>query len=784
MGDFMRPKILEISSGFCTSALCGQLLATDFGEVLRLEPADGDPLRKTSPRTPDGLGHLFHLLNRQKKTEYLPQDAHLASQRFQQLAMEADILLIEQVPDILQASVIDIDALLVRWPSKVLCVIDPIGLQHDNGWNELFVEALGGLLVCNGYPDSPPVVSGVPYALHAAALYAYTGILAAHWVRHRSERGQIVRLSAVDCVVSLLGNFLPSYLLTGELPQRIGNRHTIAAPWNSYPTTDGGVVICTGSGESWWKKITSAIERPELLSDHRYDSGEKRVQNVDEVDSIVSQWTQKRSSKEVVMLMDAFGVPASEIEPVENVITSPHFTKIRGLVEWRSIEGAAMDKIPLCGPPVKLSDYTLDRVTQSRSAKLVVTKHDDPHLVAPEQIRPKAALAGIKVLEFASRTSTPFAGRLLRDLGAEVVKIEPLKGDALRAAGQLVGDSSYLFHINNAGKQSIAIDLSKDEGRTLVKELVKETDVWMENLAPGTAESMGLGYAELSAINQALVYASCSGFGHASNFGKKRALDTVVQAATGVMYMTGYAEQQPVKIGISAMDLAAAVAMSGSILFALTQRQTSGHGTYIDLAMADIGVWMTQVAWPEVFYGPGHPGRDGNRSKCASPNGVFVTTDGAVAISIITDSQWRALIALIADAKFSDDFGNLTLADRATRSEHIETRIQTWASGQDTVSVLANCNENGIPAVPVRNLEDIVRDPSMRDKGLLIDVVHPTAGNMKVLGNPIRMSLTPPEVLSSAPILGEHSATVIRSWLKLSAAEIERFIDSGVVAGA
>ena len=189
-----------------------------------------------------------------------------------------------------------------QWPGKVICSISTFGSRGVRAtWqgNGLIAEAMGGLMACTGYPERPPVQSGVPYAAHVAAMFAFSGIMAAVWERHRSGLGQHLDLSIVDCLIALLGNFIPGYFLSGRSPKRIGNRHTIAAPWNLYPTADGEVVICTGTGgSSWWKIITDVIGRTNLANDERFDVEAKRVQNVDQVDAIVSEWTRQRSMAE------------------------------------------------------------------------------------------------------------------------------------------------------------------------------------------------------------------------------------------------------------------------------------------------------------------------------------------------------------------------------------------------------------------------------------------------------------------------------------------------------
>ena len=783
-------RVLEIAGGFGAASLCGQLFAGLGAQVVKLEPREGDPLRRTGPLAPDGTAYQFHLLNAAKQSARLPAEAGAARKLWFELAEWADVVLLEGELAGLPEPGLDPKTFCDQWPAKVLCSISIFGAQGARkSWvgNELVAEAMGGLMSCTGYPEKPPVCSGVPYALHVTALFGFNGIMAALWERDRSGRGQLLDLGVVDCLVALLGNFIPSYFLSGRSPKRIGNRHTIAAPWNLYPTADGYVVICTGTGGSgWWKTVTEAIDRPDLTHDPRYDQETKRVARVDEVDQIVADWTQRRPAGQVVEIMTEAGIPASEISSVEAVLADPHYREIRAMVGSSTVEtnGRRWD-VPLVGLPLKVGAWSppphpgaaLLRFDSSvtGAATIATTQCRAPRLDG-------RLLEGMRILEFGSRTSVPMAGRMLADLGADVVKIEPKKGESLRAAGQQIGGSSYLFHINNAGKRSVVIEPTDPQGRELILKLAEKADVWMENLAPGALESMGLGYAALRAVNPNIVYVSVSGFGLKSNYGKKRALDTVVQAACGIMHLTGYPDHLPVKIGISAVDLATSVGLIGAVIGALRQRRATGSGMQIDLAMADVGVWMSQSVWPQIFSGQGKPTRLGNRSNAACPHNIFAARDGFVAIAVDTDDQWRRLARLFGSRELIGDASLATAEGRLRSVERIENAISQWLEGMTRERAATMCQAAAMPAAPVRNLAEVVEDQETIRRGLVVEVEHPIAGRMRLLGNPLHFSRTPAVISACAPILGEHTREILGDWLGLSENRFEALRSAGVVA--
>jgi len=780
-------RVIEIAEGFGAASLCGELMAGLGAEVVKIERAAGDPLRQIDPRAPDGVGYGFHLTNAGKKSAVLAADAATAERQWNNLVQWADAIVLDpKMP--LPNVAIDSQLLSDRWPDKVICSISLFGEKGSRSsrvGNELIAEAMGGLMGCTGYSERPPVVSGVPYGEHVAALFGFGGIMAGLWERIRSGRGQYIDLSIVDCLIALLGNFMPGYLLSGRSPKRIGNRHTIAAPWNLYPTSDGQVVICTGTGgASWWKIICDLIGRPELGADDRYDKEVKRVQRVDEVDAIISEWTQLRTMAEVVEVMTQGGIPVSEIASVEAVLADPHYAKTRAMVNSARVETESGGKsLFIPGLPLKIGVWVPPAKAGPRLGEFRIENSNPPTsalLARREEIHAGGALDGIRILEFGSRTSVPMAGRLLSDLGADVVKIEPGKGESLRNAGQQIGGSSYLFHINNGGKRSVVIEPNTPRGRKLILDLAAKADVWLENLAPGALQAMGLGFEHLREVNPRIIYCSVSGFGLRSDYGKKKALDTVVQAASGVMYLTGYPDHFPVKLGISAVDLAAAVGLVGGVLSALHERRASGEGRQVDLAMADVGVWMTQSVWPQIFDGTGHPTRLGNRSAVACPHNTFPTEDGLLALAVDSDEQWRRLVSLVNRSELSDPV-LATANGRLAHFENVERIIADWLAHKKTAEAVAACEALGVPAAPVRTLADIVEDPDVSERGLILEVDHPTAGKMRLLGNPLRLSRTPARILRHAPLLGEHTREVLTGWLDLNAQELDELESANLI---
>jgi len=757
-------RVLEVGGGFGVTSLCGQLFA---GLGASVTVSFAGRMAAETALSSEAQDYLLALLHTGKTV--LPNDAEA-------LVEDADIVLIDRSGGPLPAWATP-KAFAALWPDKILCIVSLFGEDSPRAqWigNELIAEAAGALMACNGYPERPPVTSGLPYALHTAALFCFSAAMTALWESDCSARGQVLDLAIVDCIIAILGNFLPGYFMSGKSPKRIGNRHTIAAPWNIYPASDGTVVICTGTGGAgWWTKIMTIMDHPELIDDPRFATEGDRVRNVEAVDAIVAAWTSERTMHDVVASLTGAGIPVSEISSIEAMLADPHYRDLR-----RMILGNTSDTRPGVGIPLKVGDWVSDPEPGAHDP-------DRPSLDFSQRGRGdrhgEGPLAGIRVLEFASRTSVPLAGRMMADFGAEIVKIEPAKGDALRGAGQQIGGSSYLFHINNAGKKSIVIDPGSPEGRALILDLAAHADIFMENLAPGSLERMGLGYEALRHANPNLIYCSVSGFGARSAYGSKRALDTVVQAACGLMYMTGYPDHHPVKLGISAVDLTTATVALASVLAALRERQSTGHGANVDLAMADVGAWMTQRAWPQLIVDGGHPVRLGNENAEACPHDAYPGLDEQlVAIAVETDAQWRSLAVLIDDQELRSE-RYATVAARLAYRAYLNAKVAAWAATRNADDIAARCQANGIPAAAVRNLVELCADPEVTRRGMIREIDHPTAGQIRLLGNPMALSRTPPRMHGGAPLLGQHSREILGQWLGLSADRLAALEAAGTI---
>jgi CoA:oxalate CoA-transferase len=399
-------------------------------------------------------------------------------------------------------------------------------------------------------------------------------------------------------------------------------------------------------------------------------------------------------------------------------------------------------------------------------------------------------LEGIRVLELGQVYNGPYCGLLLAKAGADVVKVEPPGGEILRRHDISPPGGSLSFLMLNADKRAITLDLTSDRGRAIFLDLVEKADVVIENFRDGVPDRLGVSWEILSARNPRLILASGRGYRSGSTYRSLAAMDFTVQAMAGHMAITGFPDHPPVKAGATLADMFGASHLFGAILLALRDRERTGRGRPIEVAMLD-ALFPSLLAYASPYLEHGiDPGRVGNRHSIpgSAPYGAFPTRDGGwVAIMCVTDGQWTKFCALCGDSELADDESLKRAPARGARRDWIEERVAAWTGELDRADLLAQLEGAGIPCAPVRTLAEAVDDPYNREQGLLHDVEIPDRGTVPTLGSPIqlrdpaapqRADPAPPRL---PPRLGEHSREVLAQWLGLDAEAFERLRSDGVV---
>lgn len=390
-------------------------------------------------------------------------------------------------------------------------------------------------------------------------------------------------------------------------------------------------------------------------------------------------------------------------------------------------------------------------------------------------------LEGVKVLDLTRALSGPFCTMILGDLGADVIKVEPIDGDMMRQWGPFDRTESVYYLTGNRNKRAIAIDFRSAEGIELIKEFAKECDVVVENFKPGSMDAMGLNYEKLAEINPRLIYMSITGFGRDGPNSDQPGFDQIAQGYSGLMSVTGSPESGPLRVGVAIGDQTTGMWAAIGVLSALAQREKTGVGHRIDTSLMASLVGLLSVQGQRYLSLGETPGLAGNNHPVVSPCGVFQTKDGPLNIAANTPNMWIALCnildlnELVADERFIDN------ASRAVNRDELKQLIEKQLSRFDRQHWTHLFNKSGVPAGPINNLAEVFSDAQVLHCQLVEEVNHPVLGTLKLVGSPIQFDLNKGSSIKRAPpLLGEHTSEILEEF-GWSHQEIDNLNKRGVV---
>lgn len=399
-----------------------------------------------------------------------------------------------------------------------------------------------------------------------------------------------------------------------------------------------------------------------------------------------------------------------------------------------------------------------------------------------EPLLTEQPLAGITVLDFGQIYNGPYCGHLMAMAGARVIKVENPVGETLRNSHAWSGDG-YVFKALNGNKESITLNFRLFEGQRLLKELIRNVDVLIENFRPGTMAKYGVGSEVLTKINPRLIYAAGTGYGQNGPHADYVAMDITVQAMSGVVSITGQEGDPPLKSGPAICDMLGGVHLYGAITTALFRRERTGIGATLDIAMQD-AVIPTLCSAIGAYYKLGdNPPRTGNhhQARAIAPYNIYPTKDGHVAVICIREGHWRALASAMGRSELLEDDRFKTMEIRAQNMDSTDAVVQEWTLEHSTQEIFATCQEIGVPSSPVQTLADVLNDPHLKQRGMLREVTGPDSPPMMFFGTPIKFEDTCPPNLAMARKLGEDNESVYGELLGLSEEKVEKCRQTGVL---
>lgn len=393
-------------------------------------------------------------------------------------------------------------------------------------------------------------------------------------------------------------------------------------------------------------------------------------------------------------------------------------------------------------------------------------------------------LSDIRVLDLSRVLAGPYCSMMLGDLGADIIKVErPGIGDDTRAWGppEAGGEAAYYLCVNR-NKRSLTVNMKSPEGQALIRELAAKSDIVIENYKVGTLQKMGLGYEDLKKINPGLIYCSITGFGQDGPYKDKPGYDFMIQGMGGVMSFTGDPEGPPMKVGVAIVDITAGLFACSAILAALRHRDQTGVGQYIDISLLDAVVsWLANVGSNYLVSGQ-LPRRYGNAHPNIVPYEPFRTQDGTyIALAVGNDFQWQKFCELAGLNGISKDPRFATNPQRVVNRAELIPMVAEKMLERTGAEWLAELDKLKIPCGPINTFDKVFSDPHVQARRMVAEVPHPTAGTVKLVASPMKLSETPCEITKSPPLLGQHTDEILREVCGYDGHKIENLRQNGVI---
>ncbi len=390
-------------------------------------------------------------------------------------------------------------------------------------------------------------------------------------------------------------------------------------------------------------------------------------------------------------------------------------------------------------------------------------------------------LDGIRIVDFSRVLAGPFCTALLADLGAEVIKIESPNGDDYRHVGPFKNGESALFLMANRGKKSVVIDLKSKDGPSVAQDLIANSDVVVENFRPEVARRLGVDYQAARKSNPKIVYLSISGFGQDGPLADRPSYDLIAQAMAGMMSVTGDPDGPPMRVGDALGDLAAGLYGAWGITTALFGRERTGQGQYLDVAMFDAIFSFLPTPFSVYQFTGDVPTRSGNRHLISAPFGSFHAEDGDVIIAVANNALFERLLSALEREDLREDPRFASDELRARHEPILRDIIEGWTTRHSVEKVVSRLDEFGVPVSPIWTVEQAANSAYSKYRQIFATMVHPNAGEVAVVEQPVHFSSVKRGGISRAPLLGEHTRSALRDAAGMAADRVRGLEEAGVV---
>ncbi len=802
-GPLAGIRILDLTGQ--TGQPAGRYLADLGADVVLVEPPGGTMSRGLAPMAPakngrgEGKSTFFLHFNTNKRSAVLDLDEPEGRETFLQLVRGADAVIESFNPGYLAGLSLGFEQLERERPGLVMTSVTPFGqtgLYSGFRGNDLVADAMGGFVYTEGERDGRPVVQPRYQALQMAGLHAAFGTLLALRHSRNTGQGQQVDVSVQEVVASEYFN-LVNYGSWQDITMRVGKLSS-GRPTDYFPCKDGWVLVSIVLPHQW--SVMAEWSQDELLVDSMFNDHAARAENVELVYERIAAFTLTFTVQEFLEGSIARRIPAGPVNDVKQFIEHPQTAARSFLIE---VDDPIVGPYKAAGAPARYSvtPWAIDRpapeVGQHTTEVL-----SEPNLAASRTLRTTGTnglsvseeaplpLTGVRVLDLTKSWAGPFGCRYLADFGAEVIRIESAKFPEGRQLNREPDPANWLrsntmYAEINRNKLSVTLDLHTEEGKDLLRKLVAESDVVVENFHYATLPRWGLGYEDLRAINPGLIMLSAPGFGTTGPAADYFAYGGCIAAFTGLGYLWGHeGADQTEKTKQAYTDFVTAANLALGVTAALRYRDETGEGQHIELTQADAAASMVGTAILEYTLNGENPEPWGNRDPNVAPQGVYQCRgeDRWVAISCADDAEWTALCDLMGAQDLRSDPRFSNLEGRKVALDELDARIGEWAARMTPNQVMHECQRAGVTAGVVASGEDLFLDPHLRARGYVIEIDHPSPGRLEHPGFTVGLSRTPGRIRMPAPMTGEHTQQVLAGLLGATQDQLASLQESGALA--
>ncbi|HEV3264711.1 MAG TPA: CoA transferase [Acidimicrobiales bacterium] len=749
----------DIAGPYCT-----KVLADAGADVVKVEPASGDPLRQW------GSGALFEFLNTSKRS---------VNGKVDRLIAGADILVTD--------APVDLGDLWSTHRTLVVVTITPFGCEGpwvNHPTTEFTLQAACGSTGQRGLPEQPPLAAGGRIGEWVTGTYAALGAVAAYREAARCGEGDHVDVAMLDCMAVTMVTYPSVFASFAGWPPLVGTGRTIEVP-SIEPTADGFAVFTTNSAQQFHDFLVM-IGRTDLLADPDLPQVSKRFARRDEFLAAVRGYTSPRTTAEMLEAASLFRIPAG---PVLDGSTLPEFEQFvsRGVFEKSPSGRFLQPRVPfrISGaearpfqPAAENGEHTGTVEWPSVDRTEGDEADDGWHL----------PLNGVRVVDCTAWWAGPAATSALACLGADVIKVESAsRPDLMRfAGGRPPTDDRWwewgpLFHGVNTGKRAITLDLNRPEGIETFEQLITTADVLVENYTPRVMEQFGLDWDRLHQLNPDLIVVRMPAFGLDGPWRDRTGFAQTMECLSGMAWLTGFADGPPVLVR-GACDPLAGMHSVIATLLALIERDQSGGGRLVESVMVEAALNAAAEQVLEFGATGAVLRRDGNRGPVAAPQGVYPCAgeDRWVAIAVATDQQWLALCRVLGDPTWTGVDAMAYEEGRRRLHDLIDQGLAGWTADRDADQTARLLVEAGVPAAAVIPPRDIAANPQLRSRSLFEVEHHPLTGDHEIPMLPFRFSRVERWLRCPAPTLGQDNDEVLGE-IGLSLEAIERLRQSGIV---